>query len=998
MFMLLRLFCFLLFALLSVPVLAQTPRPELLIQTGHARPVNALALSPDAKLVATQGADRTVRLWEVATGRELRVWRTNGEAQGVAFSVDGKLVKSGGAMWRVADGKDIWERASFPPLPVVLEPGLRGTIEIGATAGGLEVRAADRTVERLKQAFLSLDGQWLAAETANAQVKVWNTKTGAQIHAAPGRLPVFSADGNTLAYAGGADFTSITRLDLLANKSVTFGGKASSGIAAAFSPDGNWLAVAMDDRRVKLWDLVSGVEAGRFPVSDFRVRALAFSPDGVTLATGGAGRVRLWDTATGQLRREVSFETSDQDLTLSFNADGRILAVGYGATAAVCDGATGQILHTLPATVSLARAPAFTIGGALLAQGKDNGPLKLWDAMTGREIRVLQNLKPDAFAVSPNGWLATGEKDGAQLWDLSKPRLKLSLRLKGGPVERLNLSADGKMLLVQTPRLLHVYDFAKDSLKEFGTASGEMNFAVFNATRSLVATAAPDGPVELWDAAQASKLLNLIGIGANDWLTLTPDNYFDGSPAAWNQVLWRYDEDTFNVAPIEWFFNEFYYPALLSDIAGGKRLRAPADFAARERRQPALKLSAPEFVAEAITPRTVRIRLEITDAAPDKNSPIGCGGRDFRLFRNGALVGVWRGDVLRGQKQKVIETTAKLVAGENQFTVYGFNRDNVKSKTATLNINGGENLRRVGVAHVLAVGVNQYANRAYNLKYAVADAKSFAQEVKAKLEQQKRYERVNVIPLHDADATKDNIVNALRRLAQQAQPEDAVIIYFAGHGTAQQNQFYLIPQDLGYKGRRDSLDEKGLREILAHSISDRELQDLLEPIDAASFLLVIDACNSGQALEAVEARRGPMNAKGLAQLAYEKGMYVLTAAQSFQAALEAAQLGHGFLTYALAIEGLTQNAADFAPRDGQINAREWFAYATARVPAMQTDKLKQARQLGLPFSFADNAPPAPSLRPVGLVAPPPREAQRPRAFSRREIEATPFIVAKGGGQ
>src|SRR5207253_10165785 len=89
-----------------------------------------------------------------------------------------------------------------------------------------------------------------------------------------------------------------------------------------------------------------------------------------------------------------------------------------------------------------------------------------------------------------------------------------------------------------------------------------------------------------------------------------------------------------------------------------------------------------------------------------------------------------------------------------------------------------------------------------------------------------------------------------------------------------------------------------------------------------------DACNSGQALEAEEKRRGPMNSKGLAQLAYEKGMYILTAAQSYQAALEAAQLGHGFLTYTLVEEGLKKGMADREAKDGEVTVREWFDYAT----------------------------------------------------------------------
>ena len=80
--------------------------------------------------------------------------------------------------------------------------------------------------------------------------------------------------------------------------------------------------------------------------------------------------------------------------------------------------------------------------------------------------------------------------------------------------------------------------------------------------------------------------------------------------------------------------------------------------------------------------------------------------------------------------------------------------------------------------------------------------------------------------------------------------------------------------------QRNALDAAGLQLILEHGISDEELELAVEGIDADKLLMVIDACNSGQALEAEERRRGPMNSKGLAQLAYEKGMYILTAAQS----------------------------------------------------------------------------------------------------------------------
>jgi len=251
--------------------------------------------------------------------------------------------------------------------------------------------------------------------------------------------------------------------------------------------------------------------------------------------------------------------------------------------------------------------------------------------------------------------------------------------------------------------------------------------------------------------------------------------------------------------------------------------------------------------------------------------------------------------------------------------------------------------------------------------------------------------------LLDQDATKANILAAISRLSgavvgppslkatpldalKRAEPEDTVVIYFAGHGTAQAQRFYLIPHDLGYTGERTKLTEQGLNTMLAHSISDIELENAVEGLDAGHLLLIIDACNSGQALEAEEKRRGPMNSKGLAQLAYEKGMYILTAAQSFQAALEAAQLGHGYLTYALVEEGLKTPVADSSPKDGLVIAREWLNFATERVPQMQEEKMSQGRGVGLEeITFSEGEK---------------RSVQRPRVFYRRELEANPLVITK----
>jgi uncharacterized caspase-like protein len=578
-----------------------------------------------------------------------------------------------------------------------------------------------------------------------------------------------------------------------------------------------------------------------------------------------------------------------------------------------------------------------------------------------------------------------------QLWDVSTGSELGAIKGHGRGVSKVTFSRDGKLLAsAGTDNTIKIWDVAtRAELRTLAGHTASIESIDFTPDGQLLASASEDGSTFLWDTKTGEHLLTLISLDdGGEWMVVTPQGLFDGTPVSWNQILWRYNQETFNVAPIEWFFNEFYYPGLLSDIFAGKRPRVAQDVSKKDRRQPVVKLSlAGQATDSNVATRTIKVKLDVSDAP--------AGAQDLRLFRNGSLVKVWHGDVLKGQSSVSLEEEITVTAGPNRLVAYAFNRDNVKSKDAPLVFNGADNLKRKGTAYIIAVGVNEYENSQYNLKYAKADAQSFGDEMRRRQTQLAGFERVEVIQLLDQDATKANVLAAIKRLAgetgppslkagpldalKRAEPEDTVVIYFAGHGTAQAQRFYLIPHDLGYTGERTKLTEQGLKTMLAHSISDIELEAAVEGLDAGHLLLIIDACNSGQALEAEEKRRGPMNSKGLAQLAYEKGMYILTAAQSFQAALEAAQLGHGYLTYALVEEGLKTPVADTEPKDGVVIAREWLNFATERVPQMQEEKMAQGRGLGLEIAFTEGEK---------------RTVQRPRVFYRRELEANPLVITK----
>ncbi len=944
------------------------PNTGLFIETGGV----FVGFTNDGKNIATGGFGTQTYVWDTQTGKQVQQMkgRTN-MAYSVAFSADGSQLTSGArTRWdlRTGQGRRISSTApdKFLGMPspdgkliAMFTPNSSTVTVMDATNGRtLQTINGPSGVAAVEKDYFSPNGHDIAVtymQTQGAQsigrmpsseVKIWDAQTGRNIQTLTLTLP-----------------------------------PAEVG----FSPDNQIVATVAQQGEITLWELASGQ----------RLQALTSAPG----QTNPYSRINAMPTATpGKMNRKQM-----QTMIANMPSQAELTAMMTNMLGSLSAGTAGRTVTSL----------SFSPDGKILASGgieaKSNfDPAQMMSQATNPKKSKNQNLPSSQDILEKMKVETTGQ---IVFWNPATGQEIGAIKGHGKGVTNVVFSRDGKLIAsAASDNTIKIWDVA--SQRELKTLTGHtanIESMDFSPDGTLLASASDDGSTFLWDANTGEHLLTLISLDdGGEWMVVTPEGLFDGTPQSWNQILWRYNQDTFNVAPVEWFFNEYYYPGLLSDVFAGKRPKVSLDISRKDRRQPIVKLSIPgPGAAENISTRTVKVKIDIADAAPDQDHKQGSGARDLRLFRNGSLVKVWHGDALKNQQAtNSIEQEITLVAGPNRLTAYAFNNDNVKSKDASLLLTGADSLKRAGTAWVIAIGVNEYANSQYNLKYAVADAQSFASEVSREQAPIGRFDHVEVIPLLNEQATKENILGALQRLTgtdtaqptlkagpldklKRAEPEDAVIIYFAGHGTAQGQRFYLIPHDLGYTGDRNSLDEAGLKSILSHSISDQELEDAVEGIAASSLLMVIDACNSGQALEAEEKRRGPMNSKGLAQLAYEKGMYILTAAQSYQAALEAAELGHGLLTYALVEEGLKTAAADNEPKDGAVNAREWLDFATERVPQMQEEKMKQSRGLGLNIAFTEGE--------QKIADPEKRSVQRPRVFYRREMDANPLVVAKVTG-
>jgi WD40 repeat protein/serine/threonine protein kinase len=279
----------------------------------HPRAPICLAISPDARTVASGGADRIVRLWDAEMLEPLQVFRGHtAPVLVVAFSPDGRLLASGdsgGQARRVGD---------FPS----------GEVRVWDAAGGQELHRflGPPTRGMLAMAF-SADGRQLAVVGGEGTVKVWDLERGQELHTGKGPfnlkpeewikaelrlVAAFSPDrrrspsqdlpeGTWLLACAGAD-NRIHLWDLSANREVGVltGHGDTKATALTFSPDGRRLVSASSRVKdsqgtIRFWDMVTRQELYAFPHDNWKINGLAFSPDGRRLAAAG-DRLLMWDS------------------------------------------------------------------------------------------------------------------------------------------------------------------------------------------------------------------------------------------------------------------------------------------------------------------------------------------------------------------------------------------------------------------------------------------------------------------------------------------------------------------------------------------------------------------------------------------------------------------------------------------------------------------------------------------------------------------------------
>lgn len=490
---------------------------------------NGLAISPDDRLAVTGGADALVRIWDLATGEEVHTLAGHGGGVScVAFSPDGRHVISGSR----DDVAILWD------------------LETGTEAQRFEGHTGD-----IRALAFAPDGRWFITGSDDHSAIIWDTTTGWRLYTLEGHgwniLAVSISPTGALVATGSEDHTAKI-WDAATGNEVTHLSGYESGVSSVdFSPDGGSLCTSSWDCRIRFTETASGTLQREFRVHDQSVRSLVFSPDSQRIILGKDGRLLIsHDIETGQVARTYSGLIGGESIHgVAVSPDGTTVLSTWSANQVrLWDAATGVVRRVLSGHADPVRSVQVSRDGNQVLTGSMDASLKLWAFGTGQEIRTFSGHTGGVLSVafSPDGTqAASGSEDGTvRLWDVDTGAETLVLTGHADAVNGVAFSPDGTQILSGSEdRTARLWDVSSgETTRTFTGHGAAITSVAYAPDGSFILTGSWDNTARLWDpeTGVSFRWLQRHTLGVYT-VAISPDSQWIATGSLWDNtaLLWK---------------------------------------------------------------------------------------------------------------------------------------------------------------------------------------------------------------------------------------------------------------------------------------------------------------------------------------------------------------------------------------------------------------------------------------------------------------------------